>query len=108
MSEPNYNDGKWHGWNGGECPVHPESEVECICTSDSKPVDTWTTRLHAGRATWDSPSSGIRAFRVVKEHKEPVRPREYWILDDENEEAEIYSADPMDGRKVVHVREVLP
>ena len=23
-----YNDGKWHGWNGGECPVHPESELK--------------------------------------------------------------------------------
>ena len=25
-----YNDGKWHGWNGGECPVHPETEVEFV------------------------------------------------------------------------------
>jgi transposase len=25
-----YNDGKWHGWNGGECPVHPESVVEYV------------------------------------------------------------------------------
>lgn len=22
-----YNDGKIHGWNGGDCPVHPETEV---------------------------------------------------------------------------------
>ena len=22
-----YNDGNWHGWNGGECPVHPDSEI---------------------------------------------------------------------------------
>lgn len=22
-----YNDGKIHGWNGGECPVHPETVV---------------------------------------------------------------------------------
>ena len=23
-----YNDGKIHVWSGGECPVHPKSEVE--------------------------------------------------------------------------------
>ena len=26
----NYNDGKWHGWNGGECPVHPKSMVDAV------------------------------------------------------------------------------
>ena len=28
--EPNYNDGRWHGWNGGECPVHPETVVVVV------------------------------------------------------------------------------
>lgn len=23
-----YNDGKWHGWNGGECPVDPASVID--------------------------------------------------------------------------------
>jgi hypothetical protein len=23
-----YNDGNWHDWRGGECPVHPKSEVK--------------------------------------------------------------------------------
>ena len=26
----NYNDGRWHGWNGGECPVHPETVVVVV------------------------------------------------------------------------------
>ena len=25
-----YNDGKWHAWNGGECPVDPEAHVDII------------------------------------------------------------------------------
>lgn len=24
----NYNDGTIHGWNGGDCPVHPETVVK--------------------------------------------------------------------------------
>ena len=25
-----YNDGNWHGWNGGKCPVHPKSLVDYV------------------------------------------------------------------------------
>lgn len=34
----NYNDGKWHGWNGGKCPVHPESIVQ-VQFADETRVD---------------------------------------------------------------------
>ena len=72
-----YNDGNWHAWNGGECPVHPLSEVEYlwhdekrgksglggprIASQDVNPCLAW---------------SHVFRFRVVKEHKEP---REFWI-----------------------------
>lgn len=62
-----YNDGKIHGWNGGECPVHPKTKVE-----------HWT---HAGVSTlcfaydlvWThhNKNSDIIAFRVTKAHCEP-------------------------------------
>ena len=29
-----YNDGKWHGWNGGECPVHPKTVVDYLWLYD--------------------------------------------------------------------------
>lgn len=60
----NYNDGRWHGWNGGECPVMPRDvvEVQHISrqTSEAECFD-WG---YGGR-------SQIVAFRVIKEHKEP-------------------------------------
>lgn len=64
-----YNDGSWHGWNGGECPVHPETMVEVALENG----------IASGRATgwdWDSESDPIVAFRVVKEHQEP---REFYL-----------------------------
>ena len=69
----NYNDGKWHGWNGGECPVHPESVVDARWkhTSLDRPL------MAAGyfdRHAWlwgDPTVSEIVAFRVVKEYREP-------------------------------------
>ena len=76
----NYNDGKWHGWNGGECPVHPRSRVDgmeprCVF---------WD--CHAEDCDWPSFRG---AFRVTKEHK---KPREYWICLD-------YSGNLLDFQK---------
>ena len=65
----NYNDGKWHGWNGGECPVHLESIVQV-----STPEGWYTER--AGNWDWDYKETPISAFRVVKEYREP---REVWV-----------------------------
>ena len=32
---PDYNNGKWHGWNGGHRPVHHESVIDvCLKTSE--------------------------------------------------------------------------
>lgn len=72
-----YNDGNWHGWNGGECPVHRRSEVECSYT-DRKSITS-----SAGSFPWDATNSDRpAAFRVIKQHREP---REVWLdLDDWN------------------------
>lgn len=68
----NYNDGKIHGWNGGECPVHPETVVkfwhrEGIAASD-----------RAGQYWWEhSDTDGdIIAFQVVKAY---VEPKVIWV-----------------------------
>ena len=67
-----YNNGKWHGWNGGECPVHPETEIEIVTDSGCSAFI-----LCAPRWVWSSDAiEPIRAFRVVKGHREP---RECWI-----------------------------
>ena len=73
----NYNDGKWHGWNGGECPVHPESVVKCAYTdrnsiTDMAKIFPWSGGLFSDGST-DRPA----AFRVVKEHRPP---RRCWTL----------------------------
>lgn len=68
-----YNDGQIHGWNGGDCPVHPETVVKFwLRGSESCDLDT----VPAKTVTWGHYSYGwdIIAFRVVKEYVEPVRP----------------------------------
>lgn len=77
-----YNDGKWHGWNGGECPVHPESLVSYASTRNGE-----TAPVKAGRLEWGSnPLSNypIIAFRVVTPYVEPLKPREFWVNIDED------------------------
>lgn len=93
----NYNDGKWHGWNGGECPVHPEAVVECLLEcghTGEMPAGWWTV--------W---KTEVVAFRVIKEHKEP---REFWICGfevfDSRQDAENSCGNAAD---IIHVREVI-
>ena len=61
-----YNDGNWHAWDGGECPVHPDSLVEVLYVSRD------LQEGYAGGRYWRNPL----LFRVTKEHREP---REFWI-----------------------------
>ena len=65
-----YNDGKIHGWNGGDCPVHPETVV-----------DVWLRNgiieeIRAAVLLWKHKNNGgdIIAFQVVKQFVEPARP----------------------------------
>ena len=87
-----YNDGKWHGWNGGECPVHPETIVN-IKFSCGTECNTYG----AGGWDWGDTPTNIVAFRVVKQCTEP---REWWILHGKIYD---YDCDP----SAIHVREVL-
>jgi len=67
----NYNDGKWHGWNGGECPVHPKTVVTAkwsINGVETEAIESFCLPY------WSDTT--ICAFRVVREHREP---REYWV-----------------------------
>lgn len=74
----NYNDGKWHGWNGGECPVHPETVVEVRWRSDFAAQTGQAGKFNsASQWSWEEDNTNrIVAFRVIKEHREP---REFWV-----------------------------
>lgn len=68
----NYNNGQIHGWNGGDCPVHPETVVEY-----------WTRGLDAchckaGDLDWShcGKNFDIIAFQVVKAY---VEPKVIWV-----------------------------
>lgn len=73
-----WNDGTIHGWNGGDCPVHPETVVELFfrgqIPSDECVADD--LEWYHGKI-----ASDIIAFRVVKAY---VEPKVIWV----NEEAD--------------------
>lgn len=106
----NYNDGNFHGWNGGECPVHPRTMVEYVCRDTLRDEDV------AGNLVWDEADEEcdpIIAFRVTKERKEP---REWWIsissdgtqvlLPGDIKEFSQCEVGTVPG-KIIHVREVM-
>ena len=98
-----YNDGNWHAWNGGECPVHPKTVVKA-CFEAQK-----SFAQKAGDFNWGLSAVPITAFKVVKEHKEP---REFWIVPERFDMVpEVWTEKPEAthwcGVKIIHVREVL-
>ncbi len=95
----NYNDGLWHGWNGGECPVHPNSVVEAVWTACGGAVRS--EQREARNFAWGANASKIIAFRVVKEYREP---REWWIHPMRRIVADY---DPGKDHGWIHVREVV-
>lgn len=103
----NYNDGKWHGWNGlsDTCPVHEGSLVDVVYEG------TICKGEKAGDWAWGDEFIG--AFRVVKEYKEP---REWWVnvykhgpgsLWDTKKEADEATAKTHTPLKTIKVREVI-
>lgn len=61
-----YNDGKWHGWDGGECPVHPKTLVQAADYNGISPI------IYADDLNWEPITENkIAAFRVVKKFEEP-------------------------------------
>lgn len=69
----NYNDGKIHGWNGGDCPVHPETVVRFWKRCG---YQAWSGG--AGNVCWDHGDcvSDIIAFQVVEAY---VGPKVIWV-----------------------------
>ena len=108
-----YNDGEWHGWpGGGECPVHPMSEVDVLNPNDvfnhDCPVGYFD---NAGDVDWALPL----LFRVTKPYREP---REAWsvgahLRDTEAEAIAFRAAVAADHgphhleTPIIHYREVL-
>jgi len=64
-----YRDGKIHGWNGGECPVHPKDAVT-VWSREGR----GSSKDIAARYRWDHHGLGldIIAFCVTKKHEEPL------------------------------------
>lgn len=94
----NYNDGKWHGWDGGECPVHTESVIEYLWNGSSGVHHE--KNIKAGECLSAFTTTGkyyMIAFRIIREHRES---REWWIL---HGKIYGYNCDP----SAIHVREVI-
>jgi hypothetical protein len=95
---PDYNDGKWHGWNGGECPVHPKTVVRYVGTTgvgrDASPAKI---------INWPKLNG---AFRVVTPYVEPPKPREFWLKLTNTGQGIPSIYDHFAGG-AIHVREVL-
>lgn len=96
----NYNDGKWHGWNGEVCPVHPKSELEAVFLSPFFSGADYRELL-ASSLNWNDSDTPVVAFRVVKEYKEP---REFWIF--ENGHGDLCVSEKW-RQSGIYVREVL-
>jgi hypothetical protein len=71
MSE--YVTGQNYGWNGGECPVHPETEVSVWFRGQSCQL-----ALKAGYLSWEHLDGGsdIVCFQVITPH---IEPKVIWV-----------------------------
>jgi hypothetical protein len=98
----NYNDGNWHGWNGGECPVHPETVVEYVWNG-SHGLVSQTEKAGWGIGWRSTGKYHMIAFRVIKEHREP---REFWVAPHPVKELGVISVDERHPN-AIKVREVI-
>ena len=94
----------WYGWNGGECPVHPATVVECsymdkrgVLSGDARSFP-WNGQTFRGVET-DRPC----AFRIIKLH---VEPREFWIVGTLVYRDKRSAITEFPGTPAIHVREV--
>jgi len=107
----NYNDGEWHGWNGGDCPVHPRSQVEIVWRSTESENPLHIRQDSAVSLCFEGNIFGkIIAFRVVKEHREP---REVWLIREDKYSGYIPIFEPKEVERmrkealeVLHFREI--
>jgi len=70
-----YNNGQIYGWNGGECPVHPETVVKFWMREDRIHLDN---KALAKELTWkhEDEDWDIIAFQVVNAY---VEPKVIWV-----------------------------
>ena len=88
-----YNDGNWHGWNGGECPVHSLSVVEYVWLDLSLEKAGLMRGNEARHAAW----SQVVRFRVVDPYVEPeVRTGECWAFPSFNNNPPVFFSDVSD------------
>jgi len=103
-----YNDGKIHGWNGGDCPVHPDTVVKVWFDGQLK------QQRKATFLRWSNDRTGldtdIIAFQVVKQF---VEPKVLWVNEyagvffvHENEEIARENVQPGVHRIAVKYQEV--
>ena len=116
-----FNDGEWHGWNGGDCPVHPDSVVQTQLADETRLdviEETADCFFPAANLDWESKCArySIIAFRVVTPYVEPVKPLERWVIYsrgvpwahyNNRSDAEL-DAQRYPKSRIVHMREVLP
>ena len=78
-----YVTGQIYGWNGGECPVHPETVVEVWFRGQS-----YQSALKATYLEWehDNSTGDIITFQVVTPY---VEPKAIWV--NEHEDGELYA-----------------
>ena len=90
-----YNNGEIWGWNGGECPVHPKSEVKYWLRSGASSILT-----AGGDYFWKHSNStdDIVCFQVTKVYVEPkviwvnVWPNGEMLAYDTEEKAKMWSS----------------
>jgi len=57
----------WKDWNGGSCPVPPETEIQFQVKGESKEEASWWPYVRAGDCRWDHRRimySDLIAYRV--------------------------------------------
>lgn len=114
MTETYDKENHWYGWNGGECPVHPETYVYLMYRGGNSDRDF--AKNEDWRCDKDNPHCrDIIAFRIVKLYREPRKAREWWVNIYPDGPGTVWhdskaEADAVRGggrTECIHVREVL-
>lgn len=79
-----YNNGKVWGWNGGECPVHPETVVKYWMYNGHSAEETTSKNM---RWSHNGSEGDIIAFQVVKAY---VEPKVIWVNEYADEDWYVY------------------
>ena len=86
-----YNDGQIYGWNGGECPVHPKSEVKYWMRNGA------SLTVDAEHLWWkhSNANGDIIAFQVTKPY---VEPKVIWVNEYGDKESDVGHSFPTEEK----------